>query len=117
MNSPLADVATRRQAEVGLGLVLEKMAEHWTNRNELLNAALRHYLNVAQASNIDREKEEEPDPFWMAKAALAAGTLAVDQFQHFDEAEQLYLSMLKTLPSMASTWEKRLETLRQQRAK
>ena len=117
MNHPLADVPTRSQAEVGLGLALEKMAEHWTNRTELLTAALAHYLNVANASNVDREKEEEPDPFWMKTAALAAGNLAVDRLQRFDEAERLYQSMLKTLPSLAPTWEKQLKTLRQQRTK
>jgi TolA-binding protein len=115
INSPIADVATRSQAEVGLGQVLEKMAERWNNRAELLNSALQHYLDVVYSRRL--QKGETPDPYWRSKAALAAGTLAVEQFQQFDQAEHLYQEMLITLPSLSATWEKKLESLRQQRPK
>jgi hypothetical protein len=112
--SPLADVPTRSQAEVALGLVLEKMSDHWTNRTDLLSSALGHYLNVVNGKRVRRERGEEPDPFWMSKAALAAGKLAVDRLQQFDQAERLYLDMMKMLPTLRADWEKRLETLRRQ---
>ena len=108
-------MATRSQAEFGLGQVLQKMAEHWTNRTELLEGALEHYLNVVYSRRL--QKGEDPDPFWLNKAAVSAGTLAVEQLQHFDQAERLYQSMLKTLPSQSAIWEKKLEILRQQRPK
>lgn len=114
IQSPLADVATRSQAEYGLGQVLEKMAEIWTNRTELLTSALDHYLNVVYSRRLG--KDEQPDPFWMAKAAQAAGALAADRLQLPDRAERLYQDMLKAIPGLAPVWERRLETLRQQRS-
>ena len=110
--SPLADAATRSQAEVGLGQALEKMAMVRTNRTELLNQALTHYLNVVYAK---RSKEEDQDPYWLGQAAQTAGTLAVEQLQLYEPAERLYQSMMIKLPSLRSVWEKRLATLREQR--
>jgi outer membrane protein assembly factor BamD (BamD/ComL family) len=46
------DVATRSQAEVVLGHVLEKMAEFRANRTELLNTALDHYLSVVYGKRL-----------------------------------------------------------------
>ena len=109
------DVATRSQAEVALGHVLEKMAEHRANSAELLNAALAHYLNVVYGKRL--QKGEDPDPFWMSRAAMAAGTLAVERLQRFEEAERLYLAMMQTLPSLNAVWEKRLAALRQQQVR
>jgi TolA-binding protein len=110
INHPLSDASTRAQAEVGLGQVLVKMADSRSNRTELLEQALGHYLKVAYAA-----KDSQPDLFWTQKAALAAGTLAVERLQRFDEAERLYRTMLQTMPSLRATWESRLEALRQRR--
>ena len=115
INSRLADVATRSQAEVGLGEVLVRMSELRTNRTELLNAALTHFLSVVYGRRL--AKGEDPDPFWLQKAALAAGGLAADRLQQFDEAERLYREMKKMFPSLSTTWDKRLESLAQQRRK
>jgi TolA-binding protein len=110
-----ADVATRSEAELALGRVLEKMAEQRSNRAELLQAALEHYLTVVYGNRL--QKGETPDPFWMNKAALAGGTLAADRLQLFDRAERLYEHMKTstTDPTLIAVWEKRLENLRQQR--
>jgi hypothetical protein len=110
--SPLADVATRAQAEFGLGQVLEKMSEQRTNRTELLSSALTHYLDVVYGRRL--QKGEDPDPFWTGKAAVAAAGLATERLQSSDQAEHLLEYMSKTMPSNP-TWEKRLEALRQQR--
>jgi TolA-binding protein len=112
-NAGLADVTTRSQAEFGLGQVLEKMAEQRTNRIELINGALGHYLDVVYGRRL--RKGEDPDPLWVSRAALAAGTLATDRLQRFDEAERLYQEMIKTMPSLRATWEKRLNAIRQLR--
>ncbi len=109
------DVSTRSQAEVALGHVLEKMAEFQANRTELLNAALTHYLNVVYGKRL--QQGEDPDPFWMKEAALAAGSLASERLQRYDEAERLYEAMIRTFPSVKGVWEKRLATLRQQRSR
>ncbi|MHC1765693.1 MAG: tol-pal system YbgF family protein [Verrucomicrobiia bacterium] len=109
------DVATRSQAEVALGHVLERMAEIQTNRTELLNGALTHYLNVVYGKRL--QKGEDPDPFWTKEAALAAGSLASERLQRYDEVERLYEAMIRTFPSVKGVWEKRLATLRQQRTR
>jgi TolA-binding protein len=106
---PLADSNTRNAAEVGLGRVLETMAELRTNRVDLLHEALRHYLNVVYRV----QKAEDLDPFWLKEAALRAGSLAAEKLNAFDEAEHLYQSMMVTLPSFKPLWEKRLANLRQ----
>jgi len=64
----LADEASRSQAEVGLGLVLERQAAlaAVTNQPALLNGALDHYLNVVFAAT------ERTDPKWVKKAGLEA---------------------------------------------
>jgi TolA-binding protein len=113
--SAAPDVPTRSEAEVSLGRVLEKMAEQRPNRTDLLNAALDHYLNVVYGNRL--KKGEDPDPYWVSRAALAAGTLAVDQLQLFDRAERLYESMQVHFPAHRAEWDKRLEKLRQQRSK
>lgn len=113
--APNADVTTRSQAEVALGQVLERMADQRPNRLELLNAALAHYLNVVYHKRL--RSGEDPDPYWVGRAAVAAGTLATERLQRFDEAETLYRTMSRTLPALDSTWTKRLEALRQSRPK
>jgi TolA-binding protein len=116
ISSPLADVSTRSQAQVALGVVLEKMGEVWTNRIDLLNAALVQYLDVVYARRVQLDKGESPDAYWVYTAAVAAGKLAVDRLNEFDAAERLYQSMMQVLPSFRSDWERRLESLRRQRA-
>lgn len=113
VHHPKADISTRSQAEVGLGEVLVKMADQWPQPADLLNSALLHHLNVVYGRNL--RDGEEADPFWVSKAAQAAGALAVERLQRFDEAERLYRDMLKALPSLAAFWEKRLESLALQR--
>jgi hypothetical protein len=89
------------------------MAEQRTNRVELLNTALTCYLNVVYGRRL--QKGDDPDPFWMSKAALAAGMVATERLQRFDEAERLYQAMLQSLPALREVWEKRLQTVREQR--
>ena len=48
INSPLADAAARSQAQIGIGLVLEKLAAQATGQDQtaLLQQALQNYLDV-----------------------------------------------------------------------
>ena len=64
----LADEAARSQAEVGLGLVTERMAAlpGVTNQPAMLNRALDHYLNVVFAAT------ERTHPDWVKKAGVEA---------------------------------------------
>jgi TolA-binding protein len=114
-NTVLADASTRSQAEYALGRVLEKMADQRTNRVELLQGALGHYLDVVYGRRLGAG--DDPDPLWVSQAALAAGALASERLERFDEAERLYEAMLQRMPSLSAIWIKRLETVRQQRPK
>jgi hypothetical protein len=109
-----ADIATRSKAEIGLGQVLERMAEQRADSKALLDQALDHYLNVVYSKGL--RKDEAPDPFSVKDAALRAGALA-ERLQRFEQAEQLYEGMLRSFPSLRSVWERRIELARQQQRK
>jgi TolA-binding protein len=74
MNSPSASVGLRCRAQVGLGRVLEKMAENAaadSDRQALLQQALKNYLAVFQTSmGNGLNDNESPQAFWVAKAGL-----------------------------------------------
>jgi outer membrane protein assembly factor BamD (BamD/ComL family) len=108
----LASVAARSQAEVGLGRVLEKLAELKSvpERNALLDQSLNHYLNVVFARRINADAGEFPDTFWVKEAGLAAGKLA-EALQKKNEAAQLYRRLLIEVPALRQVWEKKLEQL------
>ena len=68
INSPYASTGLQSRAQVGLGRVLERMAELAppAERKSLLNEALQNYLDVLYL------KPEEADPFWTKKAGMLA---------------------------------------------
>ncbi len=70
--SPFANISARSQAQIGLGLVLEKKAAltAGTNQTALLQLALDNYLDVFYGSI--RRAGEIADPFWVKKAGLQA---------------------------------------------
>ncbi|HUS36149.1 MAG TPA: tetratricopeptide repeat protein [Verrucomicrobiae bacterium] len=109
LDSKRTDVpmAARNQAEVGIGLTLERMAEiRPKDRMELLKAALDRNLNVAYSSKAD--------PHWRKRAAQAAGRIAEALEPNGTTARALYNRFIQELPAMRSTWEAKLAKLRAQ---
>jgi TolA-binding protein len=66
--SPFANISARSQAQIGLGITLEKKAAQATGTNQtaLLQLALDNYLAVFDT------RFGEHDPFWVKKAGLQA---------------------------------------------
>jgi len=93
MDSPAVDLAGRSQAQIGLGIALEKMAAlvDGEDQRELLQQALDHYLTV-----FDSRFQTNSDPFWVRKAGLQALPLAgqigaADDLNKFiDDLEKLF---------------------------
>lgn len=108
-----ADVAARSQAEVGLGQVLERLAEPKTepDKTGVLKAALDRYLNVFYGKNLG--PSEKADPFWTKEAGLHAARLAENQ-QQWDVAINIYHRLAALLPSLQATMEKRIDRARAQ---
>jgi tetratricopeptide (TPR) repeat protein len=87
-------VATRSQAEVGLGVVAEK--------EDLPRLALAHYLRVLY--------EYDPnhfDPYWVETAGEYAARVCEGQ-QQWVQAVNAYRRVLEAVPSLAPVLEKRI---------
>lgn len=112
MNSPIADISTRSQAEVGLATVLEAESEFRSAEEQkpLLRQALGHYLNVLFGKGAQLEKGEQPDLFWMQKAGVAAGRLA-ERLQMFSQAVRIYERLGSEFPGLRPLVEKKLREL------
>jgi TolA-binding protein len=116
MDDPRASVAARGQAEVGLGLALDKQAQLKKAPGESAAArklALEHFLRVADEKNL--RDGETAEPFWVKKAALEVGRLAED-LQLWDQAALFYERLSQRLPALKPTFETRLLKARQQAA-
>jgi TolA-binding protein len=72
VGSPAALITERSQAQVGIGLVCEKLAAltNGVQQAVLLHAALDNYLDVFFGNNL--RNGETADPFWIKKAGLQA---------------------------------------------
>ena len=96
--SPQADISARSQAQIGMGMALEKMAALVTGTNQiaLFKLALDNYLDVFD-TNIGKNLRdgETADPFWVKKAGLQALPLiqmlgAGDADKFIDQMEGLF---------------------------
>ena len=103
-NSALAGVALRGRAQVGLGLVLEKMAtgQAPADRKLLLDLALKNYLNVVSTSwDAGLDDSATADAFWVKKAGLLALPLLATGGNYptnfFDRLERLLPPLKETL--------------------
>lgn len=107
-SAPLADIAARSQAEVGLAEVLKKQAATRSpaEQTTLLNLALDHYLNVVLEKNL--RPGEQPSPFWLAKAGQDAAQMLENQAR-WPEVVNLYQRLLSVLPSQQAGLEKKLD--------
>ncbi len=92
---PLADVACRNQAQVGLGKILEK-------RGELVPALVR-YRAVLDA--------DDSDPFWVKEAGLAAARI-LELREEWDSASRVYERVARILPSLGQVLEKKIASAR-----
>ena len=115
MPSPIADVSSRSQAEIGLGTVTERLAEKkaTTEQTPLLNAALERYLNVVYGKNL--RDGERPDPFWIKEAGLAAARVLETRGQ-WNESINLYRRLQDLVPSLRPMLEKKIESARRSQA-
>jgi TolA-binding protein len=108
--SPYAAVFLRSQAQVGMGVALEKMAATLTDTNQaaMLNLALNNYWDVFTRKNL--RDGETADDFWVKKAGLQAAPLI--GLLNNAEAERKFYGSLKTLlPPMAEIIDKKLAAL------
>ena len=107
IKSPAGDIHIRSQAEVGLGIVLEKQAalRPPPENKPLLVEARDRYLNVFNGTNL--REDEKPSPLWVKEAGFAAARLAEDQ-QEWQVAANIYERLSKVLPPTQSAVEKKL---------
>jgi tetratricopeptide (TPR) repeat protein len=111
MTSPLADPSTRSQAEVGLGLALEKQAQEVklaAEQSRLLDEALNHFMNVVYGPNL--RDGEHADPYWFGQAGLAAGRLLEKQ-QKWDLALKVYEHLVE-IPALRTAAQTKLAAVR-----
>ena len=121
MISPLADVSTRSQAEIGLGIAREKLAELKLpgEQKRLRELALENYLNVLLGTRIARPKGEFADPFWVSQAGQLAGKLA-ESLRMIPQAIEVYERLLKEFPQLRKSQPylaRKLAELKQSQAK
>lgn len=109
LDSKRADVPvqTRNQAEVGLALCLEKMADlRPKEKTEFLKAALNHHLNVVYGV------AGKPAPHWQKKAALYAGRLTeLLNPSNPEAARDYYKRLIDEIPALKKTWEAKIASL------
>lgn len=108
LTNSLATVPVRSQAEVGLGLVLEKQAalRPSTNGPALVQQALTHYMRVVYGENL--LPGEQPNPFWVKEAAQRAFKL-MEELQMLEQQQRLVQYLRNSLPSVARLLEARMD--------
>jgi TolA-binding protein len=106
-NSPVASVAARSQAQVGIGLVFEKRAAQATGQDqtELLESALQNYLNVLYGKNL--RDGEQADSFWMEKAGLQAASVT-EALGEWPQVVNVYRRLEDLLPPLHGSLEKKI---------
>lgn len=112
LSLPQADVATRSQAWLGLGLVSERLAAMAPppQRQERLREALDRYVDVLYGRHL--RSGEVPDVFWTRRAGLEAARLA-ETLHEWPQALRLYERLRDLLPPLQPALEKRMERIRE----
>ena len=102
---PVKNVAARSQAEVGLGLVLEKQSlPGATNQNVVLQQALERYLHVVYGKNL--VGDEPADPYWVKRAGLEACRIA-ESLQQWEQLAKLCDTLSANLPALRPLFDKK----------
>jgi TolA-binding protein len=104
--SSLAKLPEFSQAEVGLGLALERESQlaEGTNAVALARSALDHYLNVVYGQH--QRADEPPDLFWMKRAGLEALRLT-ESLQAWEQVAKLCDTLGTLLPPLQPLLEKK----------
>jgi TolA-binding protein len=107
IESPLADVSARNQAEFGIGMVLERQAQAKGKEEglPLQKLALEHYYKILFSEN--------PDPYWLKEAGFAAARLAEDQ-KEWETAINIYNRIGSLLPPLKAAMERKMDKAREQ---
>jgi TolA-binding protein len=105
--APFANVAARSQAEIGIGIALEKTAAlaGGTNQTALLELALNDYEDVLLQKNL--RDDEIADPFWVEKAGLQAASVA-ESLGEWTQAADIYGSLKRWLPQLNASLDKKI---------
>lgn len=107
LDSPLSDPSSRAKALVGIGAACERMASSKgpAEAAELLERALKHYLDVVLGSGFLRAGESVPARI-LEEAGLAAGQL-LEERRRYLEADGLYERLGREIPSLRPVWDAR----------
>jgi TolA-binding protein len=90
--SPQADARATNIATIGLGVVLEKLAQQRPEEaRKFREQALEQYVNAFL-------NEEQPEMFWTKKAGVEAGRLAYEMHE-WEKAIKIYQRLQKILPA------------------
>ena len=110
ITSTNAGVAARSQAEVGLGIVAEKLAEpkNGAEQTALLKQARSDYYEVFKGNHL--REGEKPDLFWMKQAGLEAARLT-EQLQEWPQLVRLYGDLTNALPQLQPTLENKIDKI------
>lgn len=105
MNSPYAGTGLRSRAQVGLGLMLEKMAETASpeERRALLKSAFQNYCDVIYTAN------DKADPFWIKKAGLQALPLMMTLKE--GDVDRFFKRLETLLPQLKDSLERKKAAL------
>jgi TolA-binding protein len=107
INSSKAGAAARSQAQIGIGLVLEKRAAQasGSEQTNLWQQALQNYLDVLYGKNL---RDGEPaEPFWVKKAGLQAAGVA-EMLGEWPQAVNIYRRLEELLPPLHDLLEKKI---------
>ncbi|MGD0251353.1 MAG: tetratricopeptide repeat protein [Verrucomicrobiota bacterium] len=104
VNSPFPNIAARSQAQIGLGLALEKKAAAAAGGDQkvLRELALKNYLDVFYENNL--RNDEQADAFWTKKAGLQA--LPLIEGLGESPPEDFFNRMENWLPQLKDSLEK-----------
>jgi tetratricopeptide (TPR) repeat protein len=110
LNAPQAGLAVRSQAQVGLGLVLEKKAglSAGPEQAALYAEALENYWEV-----LNRPQEErELDPYWTKEGGVRAAELA-SALGHWQQTVNVYARLIELMPELKGSLARKLDEARQ----
>ena len=105
--SPFANISARSQAQIGLGIALEKRAAQVEGGDQtaLLQLALQNYLDVLYGKNL--HDGEMPDSFWVKKAGLQAAGVA-ETLGEWAQAVAVYQRLEDLLPPLRESLGKKI---------
>ncbi|HLX97022.1 MAG TPA: tetratricopeptide repeat protein [Verrucomicrobiae bacterium] len=112
ISSPPASAGARSQAQMGIGLVLEKRAAQATGPDQtaLFQQALQNYLDVFYGKNL--HDGEVADSFWVKKAGLQAAGVA-ETLGEWTQAVNVYRRLESLLPQLHDLLEKKIDNARE----